>query len=81
MTHIKKAALAITVMLMAGCEAPLDLTAVEAMQAETTKRFDMYQDAAAVGDRVLITSSVGAGPSMKSISGFSDMYAPWFPNS
>ena len=60
MTHIKKAALAITVMLMAGCEAPLDLTAVEAMQAETTKRFDMYQDAAAVGDRVLITSSVGA---------------------
>jgi len=46
--------------VLAACEAPLDLSGVEQTSQQSIMRFDMYQDAVTHGERVLLTSSAGA---------------------
>ena len=52
--------LVIGAMLLAACEAPLNLNAVEWQRSQNVLRFDMYQALARDGDRVVAVSSTGA---------------------
>jgi photosystem II stability/assembly factor-like uncharacterized protein len=59
--HVFRVVVAVLVMLlMAGCEAPLDLTQVEAEGARDLRRYDMLQAVAHNGEKVAVVSSVGA---------------------
>lgn len=46
--------------MLAACEAPLDLSQVEAEGERDLRRYDMLQAAAHSGDQVMVASSVGA---------------------
>ena len=47
-------------LLLAACEAPLNLEAVEEGKASVFRRYDMFQAAAHRGDEVAVVSSLGA---------------------
>tara|TARA_R110001599_G_scaffold353880_1_gene601996 strand:+ start:108599 stop:109603 length:1005 start_codon:yes stop_codon:yes gene_type:complete len=47
-------------LVLAGCEAPLNLDQVVAEGAKTVRRYDMFQAVAEAGNRVVVVSSVGA---------------------
>ncbi len=51
---------AAVVLLASACEAPLNLDWVAVESAKPVRRYDMFQAAAAAGDRVVVVSSVGA---------------------
>jgi photosystem II stability/assembly factor-like uncharacterized protein len=46
--------------MLAACEAPLDLTAVESEKNRAITRFDMFQGAAYAAQRLVLVSSTGA---------------------
>lgn len=47
-------------LFLAGCEAPLDLSGVEAESARPFHRYDLFQAVARHGDRVLVVGGMGA---------------------
>lgn len=49
----------LTSLLVAGCEAPLNLNGVEWQRTQTKMRFDMYQAIASNGDAIVTVSSTG----------------------
>lgn len=49
----------LTGLLVAGCEAPLNLQGVEWQRSQTKMRFDMYQAIASNGDAIVTVSSTG----------------------
>jgi len=57
----RRGAAAVTALvLLAACEAPLNLEQVDGEKASNLRRYDMLQAAAHSGERVLVVSSVGA---------------------
>ena len=54
------AALACAALLVSACEAPLDLSQVEAESALSHHRYDMFQAVAHKGSNIVVASSVGA---------------------
>jgi len=50
----------LALVLLAGCEAPLDLASVEAEKAREFRRYDVLQAAAHSGQRAVVVSSIGA---------------------
>lgn len=55
-----RAGLALLLIVLGACEAPLDLGQVEAEGARDLRRYDMLQAVAHSGDEVMVVSSVGA---------------------
>ncbi|MFC1578780.1 WD40/YVTN/BNR-like repeat-containing protein [Pseudomonadota bacterium] len=58
--RFRATAVVCAIWLVAGCEAPLDLSQVEAEGARNLRRYDMLQAVAHNGEQVAVVSSVGA---------------------
>ncbi len=58
---VRRSLVAVAVLLLtSACEAPLNLDGVAEESTKSVRRYDMFQAAAAAGDRVVVVSSVGA---------------------